>query len=392
MLNATSIHTFEIDDISLACKELKAQLREKLPLLRNTVGIVQCDPEFIEAGILEPVYKELGIPLVGGTTAATATNIASGSLMFSILVLTSDDAEFAVSHTTGLSDDYAGAITNSLGASLAASKNQLRLALVFPPIIEKQSGDCYIDAFESVCGKVPIFGANPADHKYPDYGCCLAICNDKALPREMSYVLLSGEVNPRFLIAAVPPQANIEASEAVITRATDNTVFEINNMTAFEYMESLGLVAGGSFKSGDGLLLPLLVTVDNAENPRPFVRALIDIYEDGSAEFSGNTPTGAHIVFGSNNNDDVMSTTTQTAVNASGEKDVNAALIFSCIFRQIVVGVDSTKEFKQIQNIFPADIPFTASYVNGEFSPTSITGENTAQNRYHNYSLIICLL
>ena len=393
MIRAASLQTMEIDDVTLACHELKEQMNQKLTLLKNSVGLIQCAPEFIEAGIVEPLYRELGVPLAGGTTVATATdNNATGSLSFSMLVLTSDEVEFTTAHTTGLAADYRASIARALGTARNRSAQQLALALAFLPVFTNLSGDYYLDAIEAVCGKIPVFGTNLVDDNFPDFSQCLAICNDQVLSGEMSCALLFGAVNPRFFIAAVPPKSNLEGSDALITRADDNVVYEINQMTALKHFESLGLAAKGELKSGDDLLLPLLITPDNAVNERPFVRGLLSICADGSALCSGLMPVGAQITFGSNNGNDVVSSTTAVITQAMQEKEINAALIFSCITRQLVIGIDSAKELKQIKQVFSPGVPFLAAYSGGEFAPTSVSGENLAQNRYHNYSLILCLL
>ena len=392
MIKAASLQTFEIDDVTLACRELREQMNEKLTLLDSSVGIIQCPPEFIEAGIVERLYQVLGIPLVGGTTVATATNDATGSLSLSMLLLTSNDVDFAVSHTSGLAGDYMGSIADSLGTVINSSSKRLKLALAFLPVFGNLSGDYYIDAFEAVCGKIPVFGTNTVDDNFPDFSQCYAICNDKSLKSEASYVLLFGEVKPRFFTAALPPRSNIEGSDAVITRAADNTIYEINQMSTIKYFESLGFAANGALKSGEDLLLPLLVTPDKVDNPRPFVRALISIDSDGSAICSGLMPVGSRITFGSNNGNDIVSSTAQVISQAAQEKNINAGLVFSCITRQLVVGIDSSKELKQIKDAFSPDLPFMASYSGGEFSPTSVNNDNIAQNRYQNYSLVVCLI
>jgi len=74
------------------------------------------------------------------------------------------------------------------------------------------------------------------------------------------------------------------------------------------------------------------------------------------------------------------------------EKDISAALVFSCIIRQLVIGSDLMRELSQVKEMLAPNIPFLASYAGGEIAPTSVDEHNNAQNRFHNYSLISCLL
>jgi len=395
MINAVSIYTQEIDDIERACRHLKTQLDEKLSLLSSTVGIIQCNPEFIESGILERLYRELNFPLAGGTTVASATNGASGNLMFSLLVLTSDDVEFVVSHTENFLDNCYDSVDKSFRKTLAQSRKlsqePLRMVLVFPPIIDTMAGDCYVEAVENVCGRTPVFGTFNVDDSLDKFEHSCAICNNESFRFEMSYVLLFGNVTPRFSIATVPKQSSLTESVAIITKASGNVAYEINNMRAIDYFESVGLASSGKFKEGV-IYIPLLMTLPDSPEEIPFVRALIRTDPDGSTVFRGKIIEGAKFSIGSNFGADVLASTTETVNNIAREKDVNAALLFSCIIRQLVIGVDYMRELSLVKEILAQDIPFIASYAGGEISPTSVDAENNAHNRFHNYTFITCLL
>ena len=396
MIKAVSIYTQEIDDMDLACSQLKTQMGEKITLLKSTVGIVQCNPEFIESGILDTLYRELNIPLAGGTTVASATNDAVGSLMLSILVLTSDDVEFVVSYTHGFEDDCMGSVKKSFDETLAKPRRlgeaPLKMVLVFPPIIDAIAGDTYIDAIENVCGKTPVFGTLSVDDSLHLFERSASVYNDVILKREMAYVLVFGNVNPRFAVATVPRLSNLDESNAVITKASGNIAYEINNKPSIDYFEKVGFASEGKFKDGS-VLIPLLVTPPDGQDQVPFVRALINnTNPDGSIMVRGNIPEGASINFGSTSRDDVLSSTLNTVTGIKHEKDGSAALLFTCIVRQLVIGADSLRELNQMKDTLGPDIPFIASYAGGEISPTSVNDEKRAQNRFHNYSFIVCLL
>ena len=389
MIIAASLSILDFDDTATACREVKELLDEKCTLLRNSVGIIQCAPEFIEAGLLKTLYETLGIPLVGGVTMASATNDSAGDFIFSMLVLTSDDVEFAVSCTQGLEEDCAGAIERALKATLNASKNPAKLSLVFPAILEDLSVNSYLEAIENACGNIPIFGTNPIDVHFPIFTNCLSICNGEAFAREMSYVLLSGNVNPRFFVAAVPTQAGLSDVSVPITRAQGNVIYEIDHISAVQYLESLGLVTGGKLKNG-AFFLPLLISEEGIA--RPFIRALTTLDEHGCAICSGDVPQGAQIAFGSYSGADVMESTTQVLTQLAQEPDASAILIFSCIVRQFVIGIDSMRELNQIRSMLPASTPFIASYAGGEICPLYVSSSHHAHNCFHNYSFVACVL
>ena len=394
MIKAASVHTTIIEDMSLACRDLKEQLNEKLTLLSNSVGIVQCDPEFIEEGIMGLLSSELNIPLVGGTTVSIATNHQIGGLTFSLFVLTSDDVEFAASHTTGLSDDYTGAIWRSMEVSLEASQKPLRMALVFPTVTDNENlpGDIYVEAVEEVCGNVPVFGTLSVDDALVQYDRSMSVFNGEAFKRELSYVLIFGNVKPRFFVASVPTQSNITDSKAVVTRADGHMIYEINNMSAYNYFESIGFAAGGKLQAGVFFLPLLLTTQDKDGKDHTFVRALLSFNSDGSALCRGKIPEGAQIAFGSLQSADILSATSEIVARINQEQDVSMALIFSCLIRRLSIGSDEMRELGIIKDSLRTDIPFMASYSGGEICPTGCDSEGRHKNSFHNYSLIACLL
>ena len=394
MIKAVSVQTNIIDDISMACRDLKEQLSAKLTLLSNSVGIVQCDPEFIEAGIMELLYETLGIPLVGGTTVSIATNEEIGNHMFSMLVLTSDDVEFAASHTTGLVGDYVGAIERSMKDSLKVSEKPLRMALVFPTVTDNEDlpGDIYVEAVVSVCGNVPVFGTLSVNDAIEVFERSMSVCNGEVFRHEMTYVLIFGNVNPRFFVATVPTQSKMIDADATITQADGHIISEINNGNAVKYFESIGFAINGRLATGV-YFVPLLVSVQDENGfSRTFVRAIIGFNADGHAICRGKIPVGAKITFGSLQSVDILQATSEIVTRINKERDINAVLIFSCIIRQLCIGSDALRELTIVKDSLTDGISFVASYSGGEISPICYEDQSNYKNSFHNYSLIACLL
>ncbi|MDR2183081.1 MAG: FIST C-terminal domain-containing protein [Clostridiales bacterium] len=389
MIKSVSLHTSIIDDMDLAVKDLADQLKKRLPLLRSSVGIVQCDPEFIEAGIMPLLHDALGITLVGGTTVSVATNDIIGNHIFSLMVLTSDDVEFSAGHTTGLVDNYEEAIGKSMQAVLDAADKPLRFALIFPTVTDNESlpGDCYVEAVEKVCGNVPVFGTLSVDDALREFNRSMSVYNGEAFTREATYVLMFGEAaKPRFFVATVPKAADLSETSAVVTKADGHIVQEINNMPAVKYFESVGLAENGDFKPGV-YFVPILVTTEDDEGiVRTFVRALISFDENGHVSFRGKVPPGAVLTAASLNAEDILDATTCVMTRIAETEDTQAVLIYSCIIRQLNIGSDTFKELAQIKDTLRPDVAFAASYSGGEIAPISNL------NAFHNYSLIACLL
>ncbi|MDL2219529.1 FIST C-terminal domain-containing protein [Ruminococcaceae bacterium OttesenSCG-928-O06] len=391
MIQAAVAHTFEIDEAAVALAEVCSQLDEQLVLRRHTVGILQCDPEFIASGVVAQLCRRLGFPVVGGTTAGQATAAAAGTLMLTLLVLTSDDVEFVPARTEGLAGDLFGAVERSYQKAAEGRKEAPKLVLAFPPILEAYAGDWYVEAFERQCGRVPVFGSLAVDDAITVYDHCATVHNGEALAEEMAYLLLYGEVIPRFFIATAPAESALP-EKGVITRAAGNVVYEINGMRAIDFFERVGLAQGGVLRRGVDFV-PFLMTVpgEDGQNERPFVRALIRFNEDGSATCRGTMYEGAAFTIASNAGADVIASTLDTVTRLNGEEDVQAVLLFSCIVRRITLGADSLQELKQVRQRIGLDVPYMMSYSGGEIAPTALH-EDGAVNRFHNYSFIACLL
>lgn len=390
MIHSASFYTFEIDQADVALEEIRAQMEQKLPLCRHTAGVLQCDPEFIASGVASHICKSLGFPIIGGTSPTMAVNDAIGDLMLSLLVLTSDDVDFVSAHTRGLDSDLFGAVERSLDAATAGEARMPGLVLAIPPIIEEHAGDWYVTAFERRFGAVPVFGSLAVDDSVSNYNCGATLCDGDTFHLEMSYLLLYGPVNPRFLLATVPSRPMLPAS-AEITRAEGNLVHEIGGMKAITYFEHIGLAKDGVLRDGvDFVPFMLSPKGGDSAHSRPFVRALIRFTEDGSAVCRGDMYENMIFTIGSCLGFDVIDATAETIGRLNAMPDVGAALIFSCIVRRTTCGVNSHVEAKCVHETLRPDIPFMLAYSGGEICPMPLNGDGTG-NRFHNYSLIVCV-
>lgn len=399
MVKSVSLHTAAIDDIDLAVAELVGQLKNKLALCKNSIGIVQCDPEFIEAGIMPKLYNALSFPIVGGTTVSSATNDGIGEHLFSMMILTSNETEFLAGHTTGLVQNYEDAIVSSMQQALGDYKLPLRLAIIFPTVTNNENlpGDCYVEAVEKVCGKnVPVFGTLSVDDSLREFDRSMSVYNGESFAHEASYVLvLSENIKPEFFVATVPKTADLADTSAIVTKSNGHIVQEIDNMPAVKFFESVNLAENGNFKPGV-YFVPFLVTKKDVEGiERTFVRALTYFSKDGYVHFRGKVPEGAMLSVASLKADDVLDETAKV-VQSIADKEKNegtqAVLIFSCIIRRLSIGSDALKEISQIKNTLQPDVAFVASYSGGEISPIGVNSEGEPLNAFHNYSLIACLL
>ncbi|MDR1571471.1 MAG: hypothetical protein LBS32_02995, partial [Clostridiales Family XIII bacterium] len=202
MIRSIGLHTYEIDDPAAAVAEIKKEL-EGFALLENTLGIIMCCPEYVESGVYGAICGALDFPLVGATTTTQAVCDQTDILILTILVLTSDDVFFEPAMT----DDIKGnEILAPSRAAFQAARDKLpsepKLILMFPPMLPETAGDAYVEAFEELCPGVPQFGM-PAISDSPAFDDCLTLLKGESSPTKMSFVLLAGNVKPRFLISTL---------------------------------------------------------------------------------------------------------------------------------------------------------------------------------------------
>ena len=388
MIYSASLHTFEIDRPEVALEELQSQLNEKITLRRNSAAIIQCDPEYIDSGVAALVCRELPFPVVGCTTAAQATNDAVGELMLTLLVLTSDDVEFETAHTSGLGQDLFGALNRSFETISGGRSEAPAMAFVFSTIIDEYPGDWYYEAFEGHFGNIPVFGTLAIDDAITDFTRLVSIHGDQAFMTETCYLLLYGDLSPRFFITSIP-DGSVTAHLGEITKANNNVIVEIDGAPTADFFSKNGFADGGVMREGVDFI-PFIISRKGSElESMPITRALIGLNPDGTATSRGLVYEGATIAVVSNSGAELLDLAAEMAETVNKEENIGALLLFSCIVRRMAMG-ESLSEAVNIRNLLRHDIPFMFAHSGGEICPVSLQGES--ENRFHNYALIACAI
>ncbi|MDL2217277.1 FIST C-terminal domain-containing protein [Christensenellaceae bacterium OttesenSCG-928-M15] len=393
MIKSATLFTYELDSPEFAFRELNAQLLDKIELLKNTVGILMCDPEFIDAGVLEYVADRLPFPIAGASTMCQAVNGETGILMLSLMVLTSDDVEFSVGATQAVEPFGENIERVTKDAYIDAAKQLSdvpKLIIAFPPLIAENGGDQYVEAFEAVCPNVPIFGTLAVEDDMQFLNCynyTSAACS-KTL---MSFILVSGNVNPRFHIATISNDRALPYT-GEITKSYRHIVHEINNLKCSDYFESIGFSKDGVLDKGLQFV-PYLLDFNKREDYDgiPVVRAMVYFDENGHGVCRGYMYENSVFTLTNPTDEDVLKTSEKTFSAIAKEADAQAILIFSCMVRKMTLGSEPLKEATLLLNAMPPQTPFMLAYAGGEICPTTSTSEKVT-NRFHNYSLIALIL
>ena len=385
MLKCATVYTFEVDSPEIAVREIKEQLDNKIILLKNSAGIIMCNPEFISTGVLKAVCENLPFALAGITTSSQAVNGESSELILTIFIMTSDDVLFKTGVTESLSDDVDGLIKSAYTKIAADNPETPKLALVFPPF-GLHAGDMYVRALGKIIPETPLFGTCAIDGTVT-FSECETIYNGINYKTAMSFILCYGNINPRFMIATLS-ESNAITSKANITEAAGNCVYKINNDNALKYFEELGFAESVKFT-------PFLIDFLKREDYDgvPVIRGHACFTEDGASIFYGDVDEGSTFTMLRCDPDDILATTRQKLEMINGLPDVNGALLFPCVVRRAaLLGVNKhLMELQNARDVINPEIPFMMGYAGGEICPTSVR-DGVPTNRFHNHSLVILVI
>ncbi len=382
MLNAW---TLEADEPELAIAEIKTQLDMDKQLQKNAAGFITCSYDFVETGMVEAICQAMPFPVVGCTTLSNGVNCEAGPMLLCLSVLTADDCQFSTVLSEPLNGDLDGLVADAWQKARAQLNAEPSMALAFIPFISSLGGELILFALDKVA-KVPIFGTTACDHDTAQYSNSFTIHNGICSRDRMSILLLAGQVTPRFVVTSTSEQ-NLQKQKAIITRSQGSVMREVNNMPAREYFYALGLMAGDGVEG----MSSVPFVVDYQDGSQPVARAIYRINEDGSAVCGGMVPEGSSLSIGRMDVPDIMLTAQQSLEKITTDESINGVIMFPCLGRNMVLGMEPMLELEKIQQVIGNKLPWHAAYSGGEVCPVYGVGGNYS-NRFHNFTFIACAI
>lgn len=385
MIKTLTAHTSEIDNPDAAVAEILEQLDIEKNLLKNSVGMISCYSEFIEAGIVENICKKLPFSVIGATTLESAVRGVHAQIILSITIITSDTLTFTAAVTKPLKPDTFREYIKSTYIKAAENSSQKpSMVLAFAPLLFDIAGDYIVETLDSVSGGVPIFGTLAVDHTI-DYSTAGTIYNGTFNREALSMILIYGEIKPVFSIASVSDE-RILGQKAIITESEGNILKGVNGMSVIQYLQSIGLAPHGK---NEGLnAIPFII--DFNDGTKPVTRAIYAITPDGHAVCGGVMPVNATLGIGYIDHDDVLSTTKKLIEEILKKNEKDGLFIFSCVVRNLVLGFDVLAEIGEVEKGLQDKIPFFMSYSGGEICPV-YNEKGEPVNRFHNDTIVTCL-
>lgn len=377
--------TFEVDDPQLAVEEILEQLELDKAMLRHSVGIVSCHPDFIESGVLAAISEALPFDVVGATSLASATDEEMGIEILTLAVLTSDEVTFTTVLTESLWEDQETPIQEAYTKILAGLPDKPSLILTYQPMMNHVGGEKLATEINKVSEGVPLFGTMTCDHNF-DFRQAYSICNGKYYKDRLIMILLNGPVSAKFFHISIDV-TDRSSQSAVITDSAVNVLKSVNDKPVVDYMVSLGLARNGSIEGA--VAIPFLI--DYNDGTQPVCRGVFMISEEGWAVCGGDVPKGALISTATLDYDDVLRTSGKVLdAVLRAKKEGDALLVVSCNSRSVAMGTEPLAEMEMVHDRLANNLPYHMLYSGGEICPVSDEKGET-QNRFHNFSFTACL-
>jgi hypothetical protein len=389
MIRILTACTREVDDIKIATAEILKQLDLGERLLRNSVGILSFHPDFLETGVVKAISEALPFDSIGGMASNVATFGAMGSLgepMLIVSVLTSDDVMFRAG-ISGAIEDAPQAPVQELYSRLAPpSAGKPALLFMLATIGDKVGGDDFVEVLDAASGGTPVFGALASGHHQPDIVSAATCWNGEGHTDALVLIAMFGEVNPEFFMSFIPEE-NILRQRSIITQAEKNQIQEINGLVPVKYLESIGLV-GNNISAVDLASFPAVLTLSDGSR---VVRSIHKTTEEGYLLSLGMIPQGARIGFSDIDGKFVRQSARETAARIAAAAGDRSALIFSCNGRQWALGARMNMEIEELAGRLDDSLAYHFAYSVGEICPVR-NRDGQWVNRFHNFSIIACLL
>ena len=379
--------TAEIDDIEVAVKEILDQLDVENSLCKNTVGIMTCHYEFVDSGAAKAISEALSFDVIGVVSLTEAVNTETGTLLLTLMVLTDDQDIFVPKLTSSLLENPGKAIREAYVAAAAEQDDKPALVLTFAPFIMQNNGDDYADTITEASGGIPCFGTVAVDGTN-DFSNSYMLYNGEAYLDRMGMIVLYTQRVPKFFLATISPE-KIYDKPAVVTKSQGHILMEVNGRPLIHYFEELGL-ADASQEQYAMASVPFMM--DYGDGTPPVSKVFIAYTPEQYGVCAAVMPEGATLNVGELDKEDVLFTSAQAVDHAMEDISKGAGvLIFSCLARNMSLGVDVLAEANLIREKLKDKVPFMMACSGGEFCPTQVSNTKGI-NRFHNNTFVACIL
>ncbi|NND71218.1 MAG: hypothetical protein HKN43_06540 [Rhodothermales bacterium] len=368
-------HSEDIDSAS-AIEEALAICKESLEGLVPQAGILYTAMDHDFQLILDKIMAEYPhLELIGCTTdgeLSSATGFAEDSIV--LILIQSDNVHFRAGIGDGVVENPAKAAKEAVAMARENLDAPIKLCITNPAGIGTYSPAVLEAIHESVGPNVPICGGLAGDQSRMEttYQFYKGTVYTNAVP----VILFAGPLN---VSVGVRSGWTPVGSAHRVTHAEGNIVYTIDDKPA----KDLWVKYFGDVENFNALLahgISVFPYEGQGETSNDATAAIRDSYfsapssfrDDGSIGVLTPIPSDVVVRFSDATRDDIVDSTassiTQAMTAYPGERP-DAALIFSCAGRRILLGTRVTEEARLLRDNIGEGIPFAGFYTYGEFCP-----------------------
>ncbi|MDR2296308.1 MAG: FIST C-terminal domain-containing protein [Clostridiales Family XIII bacterium] len=386
MIKMLSAHTSEMDFVEDAVSELLRQLGFEEEIPRKAVGILTCHAEFVQTGVVKALCERLPFPVTGCTTLGSAAGGAEGHQLLTISVLTGEDVEFSAALSEPISpEDIGPPVRDAYERALAGlSEPEPALVLAFAPFMNAVDGMRFFSQIQRNCGDAPLYGTISCSGN-PDLSGSLTIWNGDAAPDVMTFILLRGNVKPRFFLMAFSDD-RMGKQKGTITDAEGSLIKAVNGMPALDFIATCGISKENVIKAPASIP----VMIDYEDGSAPLACGIYNVTRDGRIHVGANIVIGAKFSIGTQDQNGILSTTEAILRRISDETKPRGILMLPCLSRSLVLGPNSEGELRLVVKALRDVAPYHIAYSGGEICPVYIEG-GVLRNRFHNFTFTACV-
>lgn len=401
-MKSITVLTYELDDIDAAAADLIKQIKGGIEFGTDTVAFLHAQPDMDIYGLTMKLRTELGLPIIGGTTAGGAllSNKGHHELAVILHIMTADDCNFAYSISDSLSYEPEQRIINVYNEALLKLKkkgasDKPKIAFCITSLVEGCSPDEQLSILNDISNALPVFGYVAADDF--DFVNQKVFLNDVCGNDVMALLLIEGNVNPLFEVKTLVGTQNLSRSK--VTKANKNIIIEIDDKPAYEYIKSFPFINANVSVLWN---YQFFVEIQSEEgNDNTLISRALNSYDAETGEiFSfANIPQNSFISLQYCEGSDVIKSCESALlevlkkINEATENGSSYSTVFiaSCSLRNMFLADKKDAEGNLISKLIPLELTTSGVYAYSEIAPTVIT-DGKAVNRLHNATFTVCVL
>jgi hypothetical protein len=376
-------HSDEIDP-SDAIEAIVAQCEEALDGARPTAGLLfstfDVDPAPMLAGVRE-AYPD--IELVGSTSIGEmSSTLGFREDSVTLGLFASDTVRMAAGYATGVVADPVGAAQRALAQARAKSDLEPRVCITLPSVAVGDPTPLLRALRRELGNDVPLLGGGSGPRLVGDAQLARQFFGDQILQDAVTVLLFSGPLSVSF---GIDNGWRPVGRTGTVTDASGFTIRTIDDEPAVVFYEHY---LGANAKPTPANPL----AVFDGDSDRFHLRvALKADPATGAIEVAGDVSVGSPVRLTVAVIDDVFDGTrsaVQQALKGFPSADTpEAALVFSCAIRKLVLGTRTGTELDITRRELGPTVPICGLYCYGEIAPL-----DTGATRFHNETIVTVLL